>query len=112
MANGDAEPCMIKEEDSVNLTCTALGYPAYSQIRLVSAEDVFQPIVVNSTANMSHIGSFVAGTLINEHQTSLPVGKHILVCEVGFLVPSDKPTTSVVDSSSLPCTVIAGMLMK
>ena len=89
----------------VNLTCTALGYPAYSQIRVESADHIFQPVVVNSAANMSKIGQSAAGTLTNTYQTSLPVGKHTLVCETGLL----KPNTTIVDSATITYTVIAGM---
>ena len=98
------------EGDLLKAECTARGYPIYSQIKSKQGDHVFETIMVNSSSNVTHIGSATAGTLINTyvHHVSLPKGEYPLVCEAGFLSWSDNLDTHVRNSSSIAITVIGG----
>ena len=109
--HNNPEQCVIPEGELLKLECRALGYPAYSRIKTES--DINDVIALVNTKSISaQIGTFKAGTLINVNQAILPVGEHELVCEVGFLPWDDSLDTTVQDSSSTTCTIVAGMVLR
>ena len=110
LAYNNSGQCVIMEGELLKLKCTAIGYPAYCQIKTGIAKNDFVIATVNSKSNMTQIGSSKAGKLINANQAILPVGEHELVCEVGFLPWNDSLDTTVQDSSSITCTIVASMV--
>ena len=105
----DSQECVLKQGESLHLTCESEGFPIMSSIAIKHSDSQEKCASVNSSANLALVGFEAYGRL---HHTcdmqDLQPGLHEISCQVHFLPWGNSLKESEGVEEVIQCNVMPG----